>query len=134
MATRLQAPRFVLGDEVTDGTDTGVIVWSYPRKSDGQKFHMVKVLTGGRKGQHIWPNGWSAMLDHDGATPFNASRYRCEQCSRPFLGFDAQCRQCGKRELQEREAYEHAGAGEEPRHGFGRTDWIRRSMRLRGEE
>ena len=91
--SKFDVPQFVEGDSVTDGTDHAIIVKSYPRKSDGKTFLMARLLTGGRKGQRVWPNGFRPVLDHgDGPS------YRCAECAREFrrtvLGREIWCLTC----------------------------------------
>jgi hypothetical protein len=110
------APQFMVGDEVTDGADRGVVVLSYPRRSDGKQFPMVQILTGPRVGQHKWLTGWRALLDYDGEPLIS---HRCRECERSFKApalLQARlCRQCVRRQEAREHALEQALASDDSR-------------------
>ena len=105
-----------LGDLVRDWTEqiTGRVVWSLPRRSDGQRFLMVQILDGARHGQRVWPDGWLPLLDWP---PDGDVWETCGDCHRHYrTTVDLQtrspwCRTCAA-EHQADEDRRRADAGE----------------------
>jgi hypothetical protein len=92
-----RASPYRIGDLVHhDSGQIGRVVWSLPRKSDGQTFVMVQITDGPREGQRVWPWGWVPQLDWPGGTVPS----QCGDCQRPFkattAGLNAEiwCRTC----------------------------------------
>lgn len=94
--------RFEVGDEVSDGTDVGVVELSYPRRGDGKQWPIVHIRSGARNGQRQWPSagGWRPVLDHDGDRVF---KLRCDGCDRPFWAPARfpECRTCSRKSAAE---------------------------------
>ena len=112
-------PRFIVGDEVTDGKNVGVIKLSYPRKSDGKQWPLVHVTSGPDTGHRIWPKGFHALIDWSSS---GALRRPCAECERPFKQpidgtMKSWCRTCQRREdAVDEQKTTWAG----PSHQFGR--------------
>lgn len=95
---RVNPSRFVEGDIVlhADGR-VGEIVLSYPRKRDGARYPIVRVIKG--KGSREWPSrGWRVILDRGSGT-----RCICVECERRFEADThvSLCAQCQRRQGDE---------------------------------
>lgn len=94
-----QRTRFELGDEVSNGVRTGMVVWSdFPSKRTGAHFLVVKshgLL--GKKPFAAYP--WRPLLDYDDGT----NKYRCTSCDREYRAGASKgwCRQCVRKDERE---------------------------------
>jgi hypothetical protein len=117
---KLDIPRLIPGDDVTDGQRTGRVVWSFPRKLDGQRFLMVALTAPGVIGAREWATDkWRPLLDWQDT----GLTMRCKECEREFRpALDEHglkrvfCRTCDR---LLKEAEEQHGRDASARHWFG---------------
>ncbi len=92
--------RYEFGDQVTNGTEQGVIVRSdFKSEKTGTHLPRVQITSGSRTGKRVWPwerPRWLPMLDYE---PRNAV-YRCTECDREYWapGPRGWCRQCVRKD------------------------------------
>lgn len=97
--------QLTVGDEVTNGRGgLGVVELSRPRRSDGQRFPIVRITSGPRAGAQEWPRegGWRAVLDWDAT----GAAFRCTDCERTYRAQHPRgyCVQCYRQNVREPEA------------------------------
>jgi hypothetical protein len=114
---RFKPDLLIPGDQVRDGRRTGVVVLSYPRKSDGKTFPLIKV----NGGHDEWPSQgrWEPEIHW---TPDGITK-RCMECERSFrtsTEHSIWCRTCNR--PQETRDKAHM-AGAESRSRFDSPNW-----------
>lgn len=89
------------GDLVSNGTDRGEIFATFSNAA-GKRYPKVRILTGKRAGQQVWPwesPRWNVALDFEPKT----HRQRCRECGRQFWAPSqvGHCRECIRKEEAE---------------------------------
>ena len=124
---RFKPDPLIPGDQVRDGRRTGVVDRTYPRKSDGKVFLIIKLDSGGSE----WPNEghWLPQIHWSE----NGLTTRCVECERLFRTSKEEnvwCRTCAKAEQTRTDAQiAHA----ESRSRFASPNWKQEHRRDGGD-